>query len=102
MGQTLIIFQGLDRVRTIVFARPCPKKQLKNDSAVGWTDTQLYRRLRRMSGDEVEASRSLLEFIRFFKRWRSVEAWLRQKQVDGSISKRAQILLRAVMEKRRG
>lgn len=107
MGQTLIIFQGLDCVRTIVFARPGQKRQgaealdleqTKDGVAVGWTDTQLCRRLRRMIGDEVEASRPLVEFIHFFRGWRSVEMWLRQRQAEGSISKRAQILLYTVMQ----
>lgn len=107
MGQTLIIFQGLDCVRTIVFARPGQKRQgtevpeqAKNGSAVRWTDTQLCRRLRRMTGDEVEASRPLAEFIHFFRGWRSVEMWLRRRQAEGSISNRAKILLYTVMQEK--
>ncbi|WP_165067563.1 hypothetical protein [Desulfovibrio sp. ZJ200] len=107
MGQTLVIFQGLDCVRTIVFARPGQKRQgteapeqTKNGSAVGWTDTQLCRRLRRMTGDEVEASRPLAEFIHFFRGWRSVEMWLRQRQAKGNISKRAKTLLYTVMQEK--
>ncbi|WP_294556726.1 hypothetical protein [uncultured Mailhella sp.] len=105
MGQTLTIFQGLDSMRTIVFVRPGQtgestegREQPKSDDASGWTDMQLCRRLKRMHGDEEEASRALAECLRFFRGWRLVEAWLRQRQSEGTVSRRAQILLCRVME----
>ena len=105
MGQTLSIFQGLDCVRTIVFVRPAQKEgsaedggSSKKDHVLGWTDAQLCRRLKRMTGDEVEDVRFLAECVRFFREWRSVGAWLKQKQIDGNISRKAHNLLWVIME----
>ena len=103
-GQTLTIFQGLDCVRTIVFSRSAQQdlekkrcKQTQDSVVLGWTDARLCRCLKRMSGDEIEAPRVLAKCVHFFRKWPSVAAWLRQKQNGGCISKRAQILLGAVM-----
>lgn len=102
MGKVLTIFQGLDSVRTIVFARPGQKKQGASlqefTKKEAWTDSQLVRHLRRMCGDEVESPRSLSTFVRFFKKWRLVEVWLRQQQTAGCISRRAQKLLQNIIK----
>ena len=107
MGQTLTIFQGLDCMRTIVFVRPGQtgestedREQPKSDEVSRWTDMQLCRRLKRMRGDEEEASRALAECLRFFRGWRLVEAWLRQRQAEGTVSRRAQTLLYRVMDEK--
>lgn len=99
-GQKLTIFQGLDCVRTITLGHPEQEKQTSSglstaqaDRLVGWTDTQLCRHLRRMSGDEIEAPRVLAQALHFFKGWRSVERWLRQKQGKGHLPRRALMFL---------
>lgn len=99
VGLTLTIFQGLDRIRSIVFARPGQKKPEEGHGKASWDDALLFRRLRRMTGDEVSAGHTLAEAARFFRKYRATSAWLRVRKAEGQISARALALLRELMEK---
>lgn len=99
VGQTLTIFQGLDRIRTIVFARSGQKRPGGEHGKEPWDDALLFRRLRRMTGDEVPAVHALAKSVRFFRKYRAISAWLRARKVDGQVSARALALLRKLMEK---
>lgn len=99
VGLTLTIFQGLDRIRSIVFARPGQKKPEEGHDKASWDDALLFRRLRRMAGDEVSAGHTLAEAARFFRKYRATSAWLRVRKAEGQISARALALLRDLMKK---
>lgn len=77
-GQTLTIFQGLDRIRSIVFARPNLSRPGVGLNKGLWNDALLCRRLRRLTGDEVPTVHALTEAVRFFSElsgYRSVVAY---------------------------
>lgn len=99
-GQTLTIFQGLDRIRSIVFALPSSSHFGEEPNKDLWNDVVLCRRLRRLTGDEVPAVHALTEAVRFFQSYRATGAWLRVQKAKGSISARALSLLLALMKKR--
>lgn len=97
-GQTLTIFQGLDRIRSIVFARPNQQGPEGGHNKESWYDAQLYRRLRRLTGDEISATHLLAEAVLFFRGYRATGAWLRARKAEGRISARALAQLRMLME----
>lgn len=98
-GQTLAIFQGLDRIRSIVFARPNLSRPGVGLNKGLWNDALLCRRLRRLTGDEVPTVHALTEAVRFFQSYRATGAWLRMRKAEGSISARALSLLLTLMNK---
>ena len=98
-GQTLTIFQGLDRIRSIVFARPNLSRPGVGLNKGLWNDALLCRRLRRLTGDEVPTVHVLTEAVRFFQSYRATGAWLRMRKAEGSISARALSLLLTLMNK---
>ena len=98
-GQTLTIFQGLDRIRSLVFARPGQKRFEGGQNRTLCDDARLYRRLSRLTGDEVPAVHLLAVVTHFFRGYRATGAWLRMRKAEGRISARALAQLRALMEK---
>lgn len=96
-GHTLTIFQGLDQIRSIVFARPNQTRAREEQNKESWGDALLCRRLRRLTGDEVPAVHILAEAVRFFQGYRATGAWLRTRKAEGCISARALSLLLTLM-----
>jgi len=98
-GVVLNIFQGLDRVRSIVFARLGQKRSGAGNENDKWDDAMLCRRLRRLTGDEVPAVHQLAIALRFFHGYRATSAWLLSQKAEGRISVRALSLLQNLMGK---
>lgn len=98
-GQIVTIFQGLDRIRSLVFARPGQKRFEGGQNKALWDDALLYRRLSHLTGDEVPAVHLLAVATNFFRGYRATAAWLRMRKAEGRISARALTQLRALMEK---
>lgn len=96
-GQTLTIFQGLDRIRSIKFPRPKGRSFFGGYSKESWDDAMLCRRLRRMTGDEVSTVHILAEAIQFFRGYRATCAWLFMRKIEGRVSARALSLIQALM-----
>lgn len=96
-GQTLTIFQGLDRIRSIHFYRPKGKNFGDVCNKESLDDALLCRRLQRMTGDEVPAAHILGMAVQSFREYRATCAWLLMRKAEGRISARALSLIRTLM-----